>query len=252
MRAILTQTFPERLSVVSQLNIAEGAYWIEQDKSRRRVLSSASDCGKMRYVQIEVLCEGSKEIYYGNTPHGSFKSAKEFWSDFDCIAQVDSVDRFTIVCDGLEEGVKALSWARQFCPNRLSTLLEDMNHLKTMYGNLTSTCYYIAFEKPDYFPWVYPCEKDGDLDSYLIESPLILCASCLPTDDNRKQHKDQTTATFKKDDVVLFGRGNTVGIASIVKLQKNGWYIAKDVFTSKCIIVTEYQVDGANVIQGVK
>lgn len=139
-----------------------------------------------------------------------------------------------------------------FCPEKDEGRLKiDLAHAESMFQQKKKIApqklFIIEFEKESCFPWCTYFGTWSDLKYNYRKMPVVLASSLkyLNVSFNKRP------PTYNDGDVVLVRTGaNNVFIAYIVSEKKEGWYLAKDIFTSKCMLVTEYKIKGANVIQG--
>lgn len=140
-----------------------------------------------------------------------------------------------------------------FCPEKdEGNLVIELRHAESMFQKKKERApgklFVIEFEKESCFPWCTYFGTWSDLKYSNKKMPIVLASSLkeLDADFNKRP------PTYNNGDVVLVRTGaNSIFMAYIVSEKKEGWYLAKDIFTSKCMLVTEYKIKGANVIQGV-
>lgn len=139
-----------------------------------------------------------------------------------------------------------------FCPEKdEGNFAIDLAHAKLMFQKKEEKApkklFVIEFEKPSCFPWCTHFDEWSNLRYRNETMPIVLASSLKYLD----VAFNKRPPTYNDGDVVLVRTGaNNVFIAYIVSEKKEGWYLAKDIFTSKCMLVTEYKIKGANVIQG--
>lgn len=139
-----------------------------------------------------------------------------------------------------------------FCPEKdEGNLVIDLRHAESMFQEKKERApgklFVIEFEKESCFPWCTYFGMWSDLKYHDKKMPVVLASSLKYLDVSFNKRPP----TYNNGDVVLVRTGtNNIFMAYIVSEKKEGWYLAKDIFTSKCMLVTEYKIKGANVIQG--
>lgn len=139
-----------------------------------------------------------------------------------------------------------------FCPEKDERKFAiDLAHAKSMFQQkekrVPQKLFVIEFEKANCFPWCTYFGTWSDLKYHNETMPIVLANSLKELDVSFNKRPP----TYNNGDVVLVRTGaNNIFMAYIVSEKKEGWYLAKDIFTSKCMLVTEYKIQGANVIQG--
>lgn len=139
-----------------------------------------------------------------------------------------------------------------FCPEKSEgSLAIDLSHVESMFQQKKKRApeklFVIEFEKENCFPWCTYFGKWSDLKYHDKKMPIVLASSLKELDVGFNKRPP----TYNNGDVVLVRTGTSnIFMAYIVSEKKEGWYLAKDIFTSKCMLVTEYKIKGANVIQG--
>lgn len=248
-RIIRADNFTEFISVVSQLERDENIWW-HRGTDRRLLLSKTEDYFGSRYVTISKSTENYGEAYFDNERSNFDETAEEFWNKVDCLQEAKGLGRLSIVFDNVQEGKEAVRWARQLFPERTTSVKHDQDHVEAMVADIGSSPsgYFVNFDSGG-FPWTYQCIRGGALNVELKNSSVILHARYLGIIASAEV---QENSLFKKNDVVFYRHGSNVSVAYIVRPQIPQWYLAKDIFTKKCLLLTELQIDGANVIQGAK
>ena len=133
-----------------------------------------------------------------------------------------------------------------FCPEKdKGNLAIDLRQEKK--ERAPGKLFVIEFEKESCFPWCTYFGVWSDLKYHDKKMPIVLASSLKELDVGFNKRPP----TYNNGDVVLVRTGTSnIFMAYIVSEKKEGWYLAKDIFTSKCMLVTEYKIKGANVIQG--